>query len=125
MGSSGSGKSTLMSILGCLDKPSSGVYRFDGVDVAHLPEPELAAIRSERLGFVFQSFNLLPRTPAIENVALPLAYSPSAPKSLRERDRRAQEAMRSIGLEGRERNTPGQLSGGQQQRVAIARALMN
>ncbi|MBV9994561.1 MAG: ABC transporter permease [Caulobacteraceae bacterium] len=125
MGSSGSGKSTLMAILGCLDRPSSGEYRLDGLDVAELDEGALAQIRSERLGFVFQSFNLLPRTPAVENVALPMAYAPNAPSSDRERRRRAREALKAIGLEGRETNTPGQLSGGQQQRVAIARALMN
>jgi macrolide transport system ATP-binding/permease protein len=125
MGSSGSGKSTLMAILGCLDRPDGGVYRLDGTDVAELSESELALIRSERLGFVFQSFNLLPRTPAVENVALPLAYAPGAPTSRTEQTRRAREALRAIGLAGREGNTPGQLSGGQQQRVAIARALMN
>jgi len=114
MGSSGSGKSTLMSILGCLDRPSSGHYRLEGVDVAQLSEPELAHIRSERLGFVFQSFNLLARTSAIENVALPLS-----------RTERARAALKVVGLAERERNTPGQLSGGQQQRVALARALIN
>jgi macrolide transport system ATP-binding/permease protein len=125
MGSSGSGKSTLMSILGCLDRPSSGRYLFEGVDVASLGEPELAHIRSERLGFVFQSFNLLPRTSAIENVALPLFYASSGPSKAATRDRRARAALRLLGLAERERNTPGQLSGGQQQRVAIARALIN
>jgi macrolide transport system ATP-binding/permease protein len=125
MGSSGSGKSTLMSILGCLDKPTAGEFRLDGVDVAKLNETQLALIRSQRLGFVFQSFNLLPRTPAAENVALPLAYAPGAATSQAERMRRARAALETIGLAGREANTPGQLSGGQQQRVAIARALMN
>jgi macrolide transport system ATP-binding/permease protein len=125
MGSSGSGKSTLMSILGCLDRPSSGHYRFDGIDVAALPEPDLAALRSDRLGFVFQSFNLLPRTSAIENVALPLIYAVRAPASAASRTERARSALRMLGLGDRERNTPGQLSGGQQQRVALARALIN
>ena len=125
MGSSGSGKSTLMAILGCLDRPTSGRYFFEGVDVAGLSEPELARIRSERLGFVFQSFNLLARTSAIENVALPLFYAASGPAGAASRIERARAALRLLGLGDRERNTPGQLSGGQQQRVAIARALIN
>jgi macrolide transport system ATP-binding/permease protein len=125
MGSSGSGKSTLMSLLGCLDRPSSGEYYLEGVNVAGLTEPELARIRSERLGFVFQSFNLLARTSAIENVALPLFYAAGGASSRTERTERAQAALKLLGLAERERNTPGQLSGGQQQRVAIARALIN
>jgi len=125
MGSSGSGKSTLMAILGCLDRPTSGHYYFEGVDVAGLDEPALARIRSERLGFVFQSFNLLTRTSAIENVALPLFYAVSGHTDRAMRVTRAREALRLLGLGDRERNTPGQLSGGQQQRVAIARALIN
>jgi len=125
MGSSGSGKSTLMNILGCLDQPTSGYYLLEGVDVAALREPELARIRSERLGFVFQSFNLLARTSAIENVSLPLYYAAAGPKSRFERLERARAALKLLGLSDRERNTPGQLSGGQQQRVAIARALIN
>jgi macrolide transport system ATP-binding/permease protein len=125
MGSSGSGKSTLMAILGCLDRPTGGQYRFEGIDVAGLSEPELARIRSERLGFVFQSFNLLARTSAIENVALPLFYAESGSSARAERLKRARAALKLLGLSDRERNTPGQLSGGQQQRVAIARALIN
>ena len=125
MGSSGSGKSTLMSILGCLDQPSGGQYFFEGVDVAGLDEPELARIRSQRIGFVFQSFNLLARTSAIENVALPLFYSDIAPASQSARNELARNALRLLNLGNREANTPGQLSGGQQQRVAIARALIN
>ncbi len=125
MGSSGSGKSTLMAILGCLDRPSGGHYFFDGIDVAELDEPELARIRSERLGFVFQSFNLLPRTSAIENVALPLFYSAATATHAGTRVERARAALALLGLTDRERNTPGQLSGGQQQRVAVARALIN
>jgi len=125
MGSSGSGKSTLMNILGCLDPPTSGRYLLEGVDVAGLGEPELARIRSERLGFVFQSFNLLPRTSALENVSLPLYYAASGPKRRAVRLERARATLRLLGLGGRERSTPGQLSGGQQQRVAIARALIN
>jgi macrolide transport system ATP-binding/permease protein len=125
MGSSGSGKSTLMSLLGCLDRPSSGEYYLEGVNVAGLTEPELACIRSERLGFVFQSFNLLARTSAIENVALPLFYAAGGASSGTERTERARASLKLLGLADRERNTPGQLSGGQQQRVAIARALIN
>ncbi len=125
MGHSGSGKSTLMSILGCLDRPSEGRYFFEGLDVAELSEPDLARIRSERLGFVFQSFNLLPRTSALENVTLPLFYSVVAPSGREVRNERGRAALELLGLENRERNTPGQLSGGQQQRVAIARALIN
>jgi len=125
VGSSGSGKSTLMSVLGCLDRPTSGHYYFDGIDVAGLHEPDLARIRSERLGFVFQSFNLLARTSALENVGLPLYYTASGPKRRSERLQRARATLGFLGLGERERNTPGQLSGGQQQRVAIARALIN
>jgi macrolide transport system ATP-binding/permease protein len=125
MGASGSGKSTLMSILGCLDRPTSGCYWFDGIDVAQLAEPDLAGLRSERLGFVFQSFNLLPRTSAIDNVALPLLYAMSGLGHARVRFERARTVLDKLGLRDRERNTPGQLSGGQQQRVAIARALIN
>jgi len=125
MGSSGSGKSTLMNILGCLDQPTSGHYFLEGVDVAALREPDLARIRSERLGFVFQSFNLLARTSAIENVGLPLYYAASGPKRRTVRIERARAALHLLGLSERERNTPSQLSGGQQQRVAIARALIN
>jgi macrolide transport system ATP-binding/permease protein len=125
VGSSGSGKSTLMAVLGCLDRPTSGRYYFEGVDVAGLSEPELARIRSERLGFVFQSFNLLARTSAAENVALPLFYAASGPAGVSSRLARARAALGLLGLGERERNTPAQLSGGQQQRVAIARALIN
>ncbi|MBS0395988.1 MAG: ABC transporter permease [Proteobacteria bacterium] len=125
MGSSGSGKSTLMSILGCLDRPTRGRYRFEGVDVAELSEPALARIRSERIGFVFQSFNLLARTSALENVGLPLFYSRTASHRASERMLRAREALDALGLGDRAGNTPAQLSGGQQQRVAIARALIN
>ena len=125
MGSSGSGKSTLMNILGCLDPPSGGRYFLERVDVAGLSEPELARIRSERLGFVFQSFNLLARTSAVENVSLPLYYAATGPTRSSVRLERARAILSFIGLANRERNTPGQLSGGQQQRVAIARALIN
>jgi macrolide transport system ATP-binding/permease protein len=125
MGSSGSGKSTLMNVLGCLDRPTSGHYLLEGVDVAALREPDLARIRSERIGFVFQSFNLLARTSALENVSLPLYYATSGATRGAVRTERARAALRFLGLGDRERNTPGQLSGGQQQRVAIARALIN
>ena len=125
MGSSGSGKSTLMAILGCLDRPSGGRYVLDGVDVAELDEPTLARLRSERLGFVFQTFNLMARTSAIENAALPLYYASSGSVGHAARYDRARQALSQVGLAGRERSTPSQLSGGQQQRVAIARALIN
>jgi macrolide transport system ATP-binding/permease protein len=121
MGASGSGKSTLMNILGCLDLPTSGRYLLEGVDTASLDEPALARIRSRRIGFVFQNFNLLARTSAAENVSLPLFYSGYASDGAS----RVREALRSLGLEGREQSLPNQLSGGQQQRVAIARALIN
>lgn len=125
MGSSGSGKSTLMALLGCLDQPSSGEYYFEGTNVAALSEPDLAQIRSSRLGFVFQSFNLLPRTSALENVALPLFYAGTAAVGRAQRLERARKALALLGLSERAQNTPSQLSGGQQQRVAIARALIN
>ncbi len=125
MGASGSGKSTLMYILGCLDRPTTGDYFFEGIDVLGLDEPDVARIRSRNIGFVFQSFNLLARTSAIENIALPLFYSESAAPAQSARLARTREALAYIGLGGRERSTPGQLSGGQQQRVAIARALIN
>src|SRR5689334_5209347 len=125
VGASGSGKSTLMAILGCLDRPTSGQYLFEGVDVSTLSEPELAHLRSARIGFVFQSFNLLPRTSAIENVAMPLYYSASGPAGRKSRMDRARQMLSVVGLADREQNTPAQLSGGQQQRVAMARALIN
>ena len=125
MGSSGSGKSTLMNIIGCLDRPSSGQFYFEGRDVAGLSEPELARIRSERIGFVFQSFNLLARTSALENVILPLLYGAAAALSTRERIERGRALLASVGLAERAANLPNQLSGGQQQRVALARALIN
>jgi putative ABC transport system ATP-binding protein len=124
MGASGSGKSTLMNILGCLDRPSAGSYRLDGVSVAELSRKQLARLRNRKLGFVFQSFNLLSRTTAMENVELPLFYTePLVP--LRERHRRAREALEKVGLGHRLTYRPNQLSGGQQQRIAIARALVN
>lgn len=122
MGPSGSGKSTLMNILGCLDTPSGGTYVLNGTDVSRMGDGELAQVRNNEIGFVFQSFNLLPRYTSLENVALPLIYS-GVPRS--ERERRAKDALVSVGLEERMEHRPAELSGGQRQRVAVARALIN
>ena len=121
MGSSGSGKSTLMNILGCLDQPTKGGYRLNGVEVGQLRPDQLAEIRNQQIGFVFQSFNLIPRTSALENAQLPLFYR-GLP--LKEQRTLASAALQRVGLKGREHHSPTQLSGGQQQRVAIARALV-
>lgn len=122
MGASGSGKSTFMNMLGCLDKPNSGSYHLDGVDVLNKTQNELAKIRSQKMGFVFQGFNLISRTTALDNVCLPMIYLGIDEETRR---KKAKEALKIVGLNGRENHLPNQISGGQQQRVAIARAIVN
>ena len=122
MGPSGSGKSTLMNILGCLDTPTSGTYILNDINVSHMTDDALAEVRNEEIGFVFQTFNLLPRSTSLDNVALPLIYAGAGKK---ERDARAKQALENVGLGNRMEHKPNELSGGQRQRVAVARALIN
>lgn len=123
MGASGSGKTTFMNLVGCLDKPSSGSYELDGINVHEMDDQQITKVRNQKIGYVFQSFYLLPRTTALENVELPLLYSNSVPA--KERHSRAMNALETVGLAERARHYPNQLSGGQQQRVALARAIVN